>query len=166
MMKNNNNATTLSYTISDTIVCGIMTTIGFLLLTLCILYVECELWVLMLIGGSCLLSTIETLHCFIIDFTITFNKEGFIVNKHNRLTSNDKMQLYKWNEIHSLAFLSLYSKHGTPRLHVFYKGGGSDEIGFRYTIKHQEFTKLARYYSGREGIIKKSVRKRKPFEKN
>ena len=58
-------------------------------------------------------------------------------------------------------FTGLYSPHSRPTLTVYLKNGPFDEIyinGLAYT---NEFIKLARYYSGREGIIKPSYFERK-----
>lgn len=156
---------TLSYTIADTIVGGIMTVLVFLLFILCILFGEISWWISVLIGVGCLWSAIETLRCFIVEFKITFNHNGFTVNEHNRLTSNDRIRQYIWKEIRELYFMGRFSPRGLPRLLVFYKAGGWDEIGFRYTIKICEFVKLARQYSGRENIIR-NYKQRKPFEKD
>lgn len=161
-MKNN----TLSYTIADTIVSGIITALGFLVFIPCIMSGELYWYMTVLIGIVSLWSVIETLRCYIIDFKITFDQNGFTVNEHNRLTSNNRIRVYKWNEIHELSFMSLYSIYGgLPRLRVFYKGGGCDEIRFRYTVKSHEFAKLAQQHSGRKNIIK-DYKKRKPFEKD
>ena len=157
-MKMNN---TLSYTVTDTIVSGILAALCLFIFISCIVYGELYWWMTVLIGTICLWSVFETLRCFIIDFKITFDQNGFTVNEHNRLTLNDRIRQYKWSEIHKLSFMSLYTSVGLPHLRVFYKGGGCDEIGFRYTIKNHKFTKLARYYSGREGIIKPSYFERK-----
>ena len=158
-MKMNN---TLSFTVTDTIVSGILAALCLFIFISCIVYGELYWWMTVLIGTICLWSVFETLRCFIIDFKITFDQNGFTVNEHNRLTSNDRIRQYKWSEIHKLSFMSLHTRYGgLPRLRVFYKGGGCDEIGFRYTIKNHKFTKLARYYSGREGIIKPSYSERK-----
>lgn len=97
MMNNNNNAT-LSYTISDTFVSGIMTFVCFFIFVPCIRYGELDGWQLLLISGGCLWSLIETLRCFIIDITYTFDNEGFVVNKLNRFTSNVRNRKYKWNK--------------------------------------------------------------------
>lgn len=164
-MMNNSNKATLSYTISDTLVSVIMTFIAFSVFIPCFLSRELDWWQLLPIGAGCLWSVIETLHCFIIDITVSFDNDGFIVNAHNRFTSNNRMRLYKWNDIHTLSFLSIYSRNGKPRLHVTYKDGGNDQIVFRYTVKNKKFTKLAKYYSGREDIVE-SNRKRKLYEKD
>jgi hypothetical protein len=159
-----NSKTTLSYTISDTIAGAILTTCGFFIFVPCILSNELESWLLVLIGSGCLWSVVETLRCLIIDFTVTFDEEGFVVKKHNRMINKETTDGYKWKEISGLSFTGLYSRSASPRLVVFYKGGGCDKIGFRYTIKHREFTKLAQKYSGRSNIVF-PARKRKLYEK-
>lgn len=148
-----NSQTILSYTISDTIASGMLTICGFLVFVPCILSEELDLWLLILIGSGCIFSIVETLRCAITDFTIVFDEEGFIVKKRNRITSQEGTKLYKWKEISGLSFMGLYSKSGSPRLVVFYKGGGYDNIRFRYTIKHREFVKLAKEYSGSSNIV-------------
>ena len=160
-----NSKTILSYTISDTITSGLLTACGFIIFFSCFLSNELELWSLMLIGGACILSVIETFRCIIIDFTIIFDEEAFIVKKHNRMTNKETTDIYKWKEISGLYFNGLNSQSVSPYLVIFYKGGGYDKINFRFTIKHRTFTKLAQAYSRRTNIVF-PARKRNLYEKN
>lgn len=148
-----NSKKVLSYTISDTITIGILAACGLPVLILSIMSGELYWWLITLMGLACLWFVFEILRCIIIDFTIIFNNDGFMVRKYNIITHKEVTHSYRWKEISGLSFIGLYCSSASPRIIVFYKGGGHAVIRFRYSLKHSDFIRFAQEYSGRTNII-------------
>lgn len=155
--------TTISYTFINTMIVAIPTIIVLATFIPIIFLADLEWWTILIFIITCLGMVYATIDAYIVDYSITFDYQGFVIFERNRITAKEKINSYKWDDIRNLTITGLYSTHTTPTLIISYKNAPSDWVDFNGLIYTKKFKKLARQYSGREGIIKSpnSGRKRK-----
>ncbi len=159
--------TIISDTLTDTLAVGIPTAIMCAAFIPIIFLADWEWWINLILALVCLGLIYSTIDSYITDFTITFDKEGFSLKERNRLNSSETVKSFKWADIREIYFMHVYSRYRTPVMTITYKKGGKEKLEFgRILTSYKKFIYLARYYSGREGIIRESGRKRKLFEKD
>lgn len=159
--------TTISYTLTDTLAVGIPTAIMCSIFIPVIFLANWEWWIDLILALTCLGMIYSTIDSYFTDFTITFDKEGFSLNERNRVNSSEKVTTYKWADIREIYFKHLGGRYRTPVMTITYKKGEVENLEFsRILASYKKFVYLSRYYSGREGIIRESGRKRKPFKKD
>ena len=155
------NKTTISYTFINTMIVGILTIIVLAIYIPIIFLANLEWWTTLILIIMCLGMIYATIDAYIIDYSITFDYQGFIIFERNRVTSKEKIKSYKWDDIRHLTITGLYSIHTTPSLIISFKNASSDWVRFNGLAYTNKFIKLARHYSGRENIIKPSYSERK-----
>ena len=156
-----NDQATISYSFINRLVVGILTFIACAIFIPIIFLAELDWWTIIIPVFTCVVMIYATIETFVFDFSVSFDYHGFFFMEYNRITKKKKIKSYKWRDVRNLTITGLYSPHSRPTLIVYLKNGPFDEIyinGLAYT---NEFIKLARYYSGREGIIKPSYFERK-----
>ena len=155
------NKTTISYTFLNTMIVGILTIIVLAIFIPIIFLANLEWWTTLIFIILCLGMIYVTIDAYIMDYSITFDYQGFIIFERNRVTSKEKIKSYKWDDISNLTITGLYSTYTTPILIISFKNASSDWVRFNGLIYTNKFIKLARHYSGRENIIKPSSSERK-----
>lgn len=125
----------------------------------CIIFEEMEWWEIILLVFIGVLTIYNAIITFTHTSSISLDYEGFTVTTRSRLTSKLMMDSYKWKEIDELRFNMSYASNRL-RLTIYYKRGPAKTIDFS-VLNEGKYRKLARYYRGREGIIKPSYFERK-----
>lgn len=151
----------ISYSFINRMVVGMLTFIVCAIFIPIIFLAELDWWTIIIFVITCVLMICATIETFVFDFSVSFDYHGFVFMEFNHITKKKKIKSYKWRDVRNLTITGLDSPHSRPTLIVSLKNGPFDEIyinGLAYTNK---FIKLARYYSGREGIIKPSYSERK-----
>ena len=156
---------TISYSFINRIVVGVLSFIGCAILIPSIFLAELDWWTIMLVVIMCVMMICGTIETFVFDFSVSFDYHGFVFTECNRITKKKKIKSYKWKDVDSLSITGLNSPNSRPKLIVSFKNGPSDWINFNGLAYTNKFIELAKYYSGRKGIVRIPRRKRKLYEK-
>lgn len=161
-----NDQATISYSFINRIVVGVITFITCAIFIPSIFLAELDWWTIMIFVIMCVMLICGTIETFVFDFSVSFDYHGFVFTECNRITKKKKIKSYKWKDVDSLSIIGLNSPNSRPTLIVSLKNGPSDWINFNGLAYTNKFIELAKYYSGRKGIVRTPRRKRKPFEKD
>lgn len=160
-----NDQATISYSFINRIVVGVITFITCAIFIPSIFLAELDWWTIMIFVIMCVMLICGTIETFVFDFSVSFDYHGFVFTECNRITKKKKIKSYKWKDVDRLSIIGLNCPNSRPKLIVSLKNGPSDWINFNGLAYTNKFIELAKYYSGRKGIVKTSHRKRKLYEK-